>query len=381
MADEVQPNATGKVITNSASIKKTDVQTVLRTSPIGQVATAVGDNFRGINHQQAPSLIQINKEYYGLTFFTRPRLNLSEGNLKTLRELTPLLNTNSSSIQRIIRCYLDPVGNKRGDFTSPFVDADSPFISILSNQLVSMPGWPDLALPYSTSQEGVMKEQWNLVDGTCKILRSLDLTANFRNQVGDPITTMMMYWLQYMEAVYMGLVIPHPDAIWENEVDYHTRSYRVILDSTKRYVYRIGITGAAFPVSAPTGVPFNVETHHSGNGPVNSAASEQVSVHFAVSGISYNDDIIIHEFNTLGEMFNPGLKDITFSTTENGTPIANDKRSATYQKLSIDEIGLFNFRGYPRIDLYTYELEWFVRKDEYRQVLPLLTEFNKQRGK
>ena len=66
------------------------------------------NNVYGINHRQMPLPIPINKDQYGLTFFTRPQLNMRRENLKNLRIMHPLLTTQSTSYQRLIRCTLDP---------------------------------------------------------------------------------------------------------------------------------------------------------------------------------------------------------------------------------------------------------------------------------
>jgi hypothetical protein len=364
MADD-NTNASRDVKFSAPSIKSDDVDQVFRITPSGQTTTAIGDNFRGFNHRQAPSLIPINKDQYGMTFFTRPRMNLSEQNLRMIRKLAPLLSTREDSLQRIIRCWLDPVANKKGDISSPYVDSSMPFIPLLSNLLVSLPGWPDLVIPYSTSQEGVRKEQFNLVDGTEEILRSQDLIANFRNISGDPITPLFEYWLTYMRGVYFGELLPHPDAILENEVDYDTRIYRLVLDEKKRHVLRIAATGWGFPVSDPVGAVFNYEADV-GEGQFNNGL-QQISVHFANTGIQYNDDILLWEFNQCSEQwFNPGLADGT--------------RQTMYQKIAIDELPIFNYRGYPRINLETYELEWWVRKNEYQQMMSLIKQYKSVRG-
>lgn len=366
MADDKTYSASGRIATIAPSLKSDDVDKVFRLTPMGQITTAIGDNIRGINHRQAPSLIQINKDRYGLTFFTRPQLNLSDENIRVIRKLAPLLSKREDSTQRIIRCLLDPKGNKSGAFTSPWVDPELPFIPLLTNNLISLPGWPDLAMSYSTSHEGVRKEQFNVVDGTEEIYRSVDLTANFRNLQGDMITPMFEYWLTYMRAVYLGEIIPYPEFILNNEKDYETRIYRLVLDSTKRYVLRIAATGAGFPVSAPIGAAFNYEAD-TGNGPINDGL-QQVSVHFANSGIMYNDDILVYEFNLASEQyFNPAL--------------AEGKRDATFIKIPFDELPVFNFRGYPRINLATYELEWYVRRSDYNQIVPLVKQYKSNQGK
>lgn len=363
MADN--PIALPKVSLLDSKAKREQIDDVFRISPAGSISTAIGDNFLGINHRQAPSLIPINKEQYGLTFFTRPRMHLSDQNLRSMRKLAPLLSTRPDSIQRIIRCWLDPVSHKAGTIKSPYVDPCMPFIPILTNLLVSLPGWPDLAIPYSTSQEGVRKEQFNLVDGTEEILGSRDLVANFRNVSGDPITPLFEYWLAYMRGVYFGELLPYPEMILENEVDYDTRIYRLVLDERKQTVLRIGATGWGFPVSDPIGAIFNHEADV-GEGPFNQGL-QQISVNFVNTGIQYNEDILMWEFNQASEQwFNQGLQD--------------GLREQYFVKVAMDELPIFNFKGYPRINLETYELEWWVRKEVYSQLAGTVRNYKASRG-
>lgn len=341
---------------NKVKTNPDDLEQVFRISPSGHYSTAISDNFRGFNHRQAPSLIPINKEQYGMTFFTRPRCNLTSENLRMLRKMAPLLTNKEDSLLRIIRCWLDPVSHKKGVIHSPYVDDCMPFIPLLSNLLISLPGWPDQSAMYSTSQEGIRKEQYMLVDGTEEILRETPLTANFRNVSGDPLTPLFSYWLTYARAVYFGEMNPYPEAILRNEVDYDTRIYRLILDDKKQNILRIAATGFGFPVSNPIGAIFNFEADQ-GEGMYNQSL-QQVSVQFSNSGIQYNDDILMFEFNQCSEQwFNPDL--------------ADGKRQSSFVKVPFDELQIFNFRGYPRINLSTYELEWWVRKDEYQQMQAL----------
>jgi len=364
MADD-NSNVYRNVDYSATPTKSSEVDDVFRISPAGLHTTAIGDNFSGINHRQAPSLIPINKDQFGLTFFTRPRMNLSDQNLRIMRKLAPMLSTREDSLQRIIRCWLDPVGNKKGDFTSPYVDPCMPFIPLLSNLLISLPGWPDEAMQYSTSQAGIRQEQFALYDGTNEINRIVDLTANFRNVSGDPLTALFSYWETYGRGVYFNDIMPYFDAILENEVDYDTRIYRLVLDEKKQFVLRIGATGWGFPVSNPTGAVFNHETDV-GEGQVNTGL-QQVSVHFVNTGALYHDDILMWEFNQCSEQwFNPAMADGT--------------RETIFQKIPIAELPIFNYRGYPRINLETYELEWWVRKDEYRQLTSVIQKFKNPQG-
>lgn len=319
-------------------------------SPIGAIDTAIGDNFFGINHRQTPGAIPINKDVYGLTFFTRPRMNMASANLRNVRKLTPLLTSDANSIQRIIRNTLDPELEEVG-ITCPFVDPQLPFIPMLSNNLLSISGWPDMIAPTFTSQEGAYKESYSYVDGTVKQFGVYSLTANFRNVPGDPITALFMNWLIYAGAVFEGTMVPKMDMLIEKEIDYMTRIYRLVLDPTKQKVQKIGCCGVAFPTNAPIGAAFDYE-----NGTPLNMSNAQISITFQAIGFEAQDHILVEEFNKVGTMFNDQMKD--------------GVRERSMRKVPVQYLSIFNNRGYPRINPDTYELEWWVSADFYKQKIP-----------
>jgi hypothetical protein len=331
---------------------------VFQNTAVGPLSTAIGDSFYGINHRQTPNPIQINKDFHGLAFFTRPRLNLTSENLRAVRQLGPLLNNEPASLQRIIRCLLDPeIAKGRGGtiLSSPFVDPGQAFIPILTNHLISMSGWPDIIAPTFTSQEGVNKEAWSLVDGVTEPLQTFDITANFRNIPGDPITTMMLIWVHYQSMVYRGLLVPYPEMIIENEIDYQTRIYRLVLDASKTRVQKIAACGAAFPLNVPIGGAFDFDASR----PINQAMSDQISINFRCMGAMYQDDILVKEFNDTVTLFNIMMDD--------------RNREAGMVQIPMQALGVFNNRGYPHINPNTYKLEWWVSADDYSERMPLFS--------
>ncbi|MDR3392217.1 MAG: hypothetical protein P4L77_10845 [Sulfuriferula sp.] len=327
-------------------------------SQINPASTAIGSSFYGINHRQVPPAIQINRDYYGLAFFTRPYLNLSTPNLQTHRLFTPLLTTDPNSLPRIIRCLLDFTAPLKG-ITTPFVDPQQAFISPLTNHLLSMSGWPDISVQTFTSHEGLYKEVFGFVDGNiAEAVQSYDLTATFRNLPGDPITTFFFYWCQYMAAVFEGSLVPYPDSIFNNVIDYNTRIYRLVLDSSKTKVQKIAACGAAFPLSDPMGAAFNFDSQ---SGPLNTS-NDQITINFRCFGATYLDDILIDEFNRTVCLFNGGMVD--------------SKRTSGYTKVPMSALTIFNNVGYARIDPTTYELEWWVDNNTYQQMLPVINQKN-----
>lgn len=331
-----------------------NLDAILRNTPSGAISSAIGDSLYGINHRSTPNAIQINKDFYGLTFFTRPRMNLTSDNVRPVRQLGPLLTNEPASLQRIIRCLLDPqLASGRGGniYTSPFVDPHQAFIPMLTNHLLSMNGWPDVVAPTHTSQDGAYKEAFSFVDGVTDIYSTYDITANFRNIPGDPITTLSLIWTHYMSHVFRGTMVPYPEHIVENELDYMTRIYRLVLDSSKSRVQKIGACGAAFPINSPIGGAFDFASDR----PIHPGNDNQISLTFRCMGAMYQDDILIWEFNKTVETFNTLMSDLN--------------RESNMVKIPTAALVLFNNRGYPHIDTESYELQWWVTQDDYNSII------------
>lgn len=329
----------------------TTLNEVYKTTSLGDVASSIGSVFYGINHRQTPSPVPINRDVYGLTFFTRPQLNLSSANARAERSFIPLLTNEPASIQRIIRCYLDPrLSHGDSSFTCPFVDNDNAFMPLLTNHLLSCTGWPDPVLDTFTSEAGAYKEAYSMVDSSLDIYSTYDITATFRNMVGDPIRSLFYTWLTYQASVFEGIMVPYPDFLVKNEIDYNTRIWRLVLDKNKRYVQKIGCTGAAFPIEVPMGDAFNYES----DTPMNNS-NDRIAIRFKCMGACYQDDILVYEFNKAVGIFNPSMLEKNYQSN--------------MQKIPVEALQVFNNRGYPRIDPDTYELCWYVDRSEYHRVM------------
>lgn len=341
---------------------KGDVDLVARQSGLGDLTTAAANALYGINHRGVGNPVQYNTDNHGLTFFTRPRLNLSYDNIAMDRVLTPLLTNAEYTYQRAIRTLLDPVGANahNNPVRTPLVDHKSAFIPMLTNNLLSLSGWPDPVVGYYNSKEGPAKESWSMIDDVARNFGTFDLQASFRNIAGDPITLLFNTWIRYAARVYDGTLMPYPDSILENEIDYMTRIYRLVLDPTRQYVQKIAACGAAFPTSSALGAAFNFST----DTPFSQDNAQQISIPFHCIGVDYQDPILIEEFNFMVKMFNPDM--------------ADDKRDTMMQKLTPAELNYFNYHGYPYIrhrpsttrnrTSLSNELEWWVPKTVYAEM-------------
>ena len=354
---------TGKLFNNSADIlQATSIHTGYGPLNAGITSAFTGHNYRGLGNP-AP----VNNEQYGMVFFTRPRLNLSYDNLIRDRTFVGMLNENEASIPRAIRCILDPklekLGSAAGPITSRLSDPHNAFISIASNCLETMSGWPDPYIDTYTSRSGIYKDEWSMVDSYCKNYSAWDMSCNFRNIVGDPIGFMFHAWTQYASLVREGTFDPHMEMIMENEIDYNTRIYRVILDPSRRFVTRISACGAAFPTSNSIGSMFNYSTDG-----IYNRDGDQISVTFRCMGAMYYDPILIDAFNKTVWMFNEAMRSEE-QTAED--PHGDALRLRTLVKLPPAERHLFHGQGYPRINPHTAELEWWIPKVDYDATLAL----------
>lgn len=338
-----------------------------QTTPLGSLDKAIGNNLFGFNHRQIPAVIPSNKDLYGLTFFVKPQLNLQRDNIRNLRKFAPLLAADSLTIQNFIKCTLDPrlmTGytvqiNGRTTASSPpikcpLVDSMNSFIPVLTNNLNSISGWPDIIAPVRDSKPGLYGEVQSMVDGVTDFRGVFDLDVTFRNTKGDVILYMFYIWLHYSSAVFEGKLVPYPDFITEREIDYNTRVYRLVLDKHREKVVKIAATGACFPISVPTGSFFDFSTEK----PYNDQ-NKDITIRLRCNGVDYQDDILIHEFNQTVIIFNPDMDD--------------GPRENIMIKVPKTIMELFNHRGYPRINPDTNELEWWVSRELYdRKTLSFL---------
>ncbi|WJJ54908.1 virion structural protein [Xanthomonas phage RTH11] len=331
------------------------VDWMARGSGLGNLSEAMINALVGFNHRGVGNPVPYNQDNQGLTFFTRPRLNLSYNNLAADRRLSILgagKGNKRGHYPSAIRQWLDPDLSKAlyaaGDFTH-MVDPNTPFIAMLSNNLLSLSGWPDPIAEYYNSDEGMAKETWGMVDGIDTIYSAFDLQANFRNIAGDPISLLFQVWLIYMSLVYQGRMLPYPDSEMLREIDYQTRIYRLILDPTRTYVQKIAACGAAFPTSSALGQAFDF----SSDTPFEQGRANQISIPFRCFGAMYQDPILMREFNDVGEMFNPCMH-----------PLYREKYMT---RIPREILETYNYGGYPRINMDTNELEWWDFNEAYQK--------------
>lgn len=336
-----------------------EIDLVKRRGGYGSVNSSSFNVLHGINRGSAGNHVSPNEDHQGFVFFTKPILNLSTGNVMGIRKLQYLASTDPNSIACAIKCMLNPASfglkYEPTQVRSAAIDDTSPFIPVLTNTLRSLSGWPDSVVDFFTSEEGLAKQVYGWADSRAENYGTYDLTATFSNVAGDVVGNLASVVREYMCRVAEGTtMVPYPEFIAENEIDYQMRIYTLITDKTKRYLQKIACTGAAMIGAVPDGAAFN---HSADNNLV--ADTNETSIPFKCFGVRYNDPIIIRDFNDVGIMFNPAM------ATE-----ATRKKSMTL--LTSTEAALFNYKGNVRINTETNAIEWWIPTVEYTAINKLI---------
>lgn len=275
---------------------------ISRMSGKGSAVESIYEQLRGINSLATHPTMPPNREQFGLTFFTRPRMNLSDANLRAWRPFHSMIGgDNTPNLPRAIRAMFDPIGVWRRSKGSPLVNHEQAFIPWLSNALVNQSGWPEIAPGTFTSAEGNHHEAWSMIDDTIKNYRVWDLNTTLRNGAGNIIVMLLFYWVCYSALIYEGDMTPYPDAIIQNRIDYHTRIYRFSLDANKKRILSWWST-IAYPYTAPTAVGANSSI----DSPFNQEG-QQVSAAWKCHGCDTFDPIVLAEFNSIVQYFNPKM--------------------------------------------------------------------------
>ena len=369
-------------------------QNALDKASFGPVKNRVQKAFYGTDIEGIGNQLPIANNNTGYVFFTRPCLNLTNGNMANNKRMMPFMRSDPNSIEAAVRATLDPLSS-RGKLDdddsdthiiSNLIDPLNPFIAILSNSIVSLSGWPEAVLDAYTSTPGMRNETQSKPDGYVINYGSYSLNATFKNVVGGGVQKLVQLWQLYMSSTHIGEMYRYPQFIANSEFDFNTRIYRLIMDPSKKYVMEIAACGAAWPSvdTSPNNFNFNID-----NPTIDE--EKEISYRFNCDGFLHNDPSLIYEFNAHCGIFNTAMmpsdpeddvgeekvKGEVFDFKNQGSKLAAIKSIANMGKdlfstspgkrtdllirLSGEEQKKeFNNKAYPRIDPETMELLWYA---------------------
>lgn len=346
--------------------------------------TATVSNFLSRLDRHGTALLPANTLNYGYTFITRPRLNMSEGNLRQHPVLATLLNNSPNSVGFMIRMLLDtrlhrgkrirygasgtglhtnssePL-DKEAYFLSDLakqsslLDSRNPFFTPLCNGLKGISGWPDFNLVEETTEGDFHSGDFTFIKGSDMNNKTQELSLEFKDVQGSILLAIFYYWCLYMALQAKGVVMAYGDDIYLQRLNYTVSIYRFVTDPSRKHIVWWAKATGCFPKSVPVGALFNVN-----QGDVTISSATNFSVPFVANDIKYNDPDILLDFNYLMEKYCPGISEIYNSDTKTWVD------TGTYTKLPTNSVtdtisSSYNFMGLPYISgLHTgnFEMSW-----------------------
>lgn len=371
-----------KLYISDMNIRK-ELDYIAREKGYGSFSTINSLVLRGFNyHRHGQQFVRTNRDNMGYAFFTRPILNLTYDNLSAVRNMALLRNAGDKTVQRYVRATLDPwwqnglknANNFTGlgsvertanynDNQTQLVDRYNPFIPLLSNTVINLSGWKDIAINDYTSPAGVHGEQSIMADGYYYVTGAWEMSSSFRNLEGDPVSLLFQTWVQYMISCRQEYDMnPYPCFVEEREFDYNTRIYRFIMDHTKTYIQKYAAT-IAFPMSLPYGNQFNLDTSKNFID-----SNSEISITWKCVGADYNDPILFYEFNKLVAEYCPDLA-IDYTGYDFNTNSLMVKGKDRWTKLKPSEKAKGTYLAIPLINYMTSELEWWINNEDYNKYI------------
>ncbi len=311
-----------------------------------KIDKSYGSGLYGLGRYEDNLFRESPADHKGFVFFTRPMMNMSRNNLTRDRILNSLLVDTEDSVENYVRSMFDPRLYIDENLNCSLADPLSPFIPVLTNNIMSLTGHQDVSVDSYTTPAGVRKQQYNLLDGTDDLYGVYDLNVTYKNTYEDAVVMLFTAWIRYVTRCKEGIVSPYRKFIAKRIIDHQSRIFRLIMTEDKKYVKRIGASGPIVPDVNAVGkyYDYNRDTIY----------NDQIKTHsikFKVNGMEYNDPILLQEFNKTVGAFNPMIR---------GINAGKSASSMGLRKLSsLEEISNDN-RGYCRINLQTKELEWYV---------------------
>lgn len=316
-----------------------------------QTVMACTDRF-GIN------VADLNTENIGLTFITKPKLNLTMSNIRHEPILSTLVTDDPTTVPFAIRCYLDSnyatLGNSGLVATNSFYyDSRTPYINPLTNSISQIHGWPPFDVSTVTSEDGFFGENQTMAKGSDFNNQTYDLTLTFRDTTGSPALFLIHYWVYWIACMMQGSVTKYEEDIIQNRHSYTCAIYRFVLDASKTRITAWSKATGCFPRSSPINEKFDIASRSHFIDSLH-----EFSVQFVANHISYMNPNTLLEFNSI--------------VTKFAGPIFDSRGSKLRSDLAVlPNVASNNYKGFPYIDTWRphHPLYWLGDRNEQEDTI------------
>jgi len=281
------------------------------------------------------NMLPPNTETSDITLMTRPCLPMNSMSIKHDSFLRQFDTDRTNSVSFAIRCLLDKFWASTGSnvdlaHKSPLYDPRSPWITPVTNGLVSISGFPDPQIETKTTEGGYHQEDQTYVKGGTGMYRSQQLQLNFKDPQGGPLMLLFQVWIEIMAQLRDGRMMSYLDPINRNYLPYAVGIYHFNLDPTKTYITNWAKCTMCFPLTVPIGAVMNKSENQRF---ITSAG--QFTIPFMCNFIHYNKMNHLRSFNILTERYCKGVKSL---------PNLPNGRHNNYEGIPYIEASEFGFK-------------------------------------
>lgn len=279
-----------------------------------------------------PAMMPLSDNTIGLSFVTRPQLNLTDDNLSRSDRLKHLIGAGPDSIAGYIRGVLD---ERWAAANQPIMlNNKIPFIASLTSYLKTSTGFGDLQMEIQTTQPGLRNQVYQRVASKLEENGLYTMSQTYFNPKPGFIPGLFQTWMDWISEVTSGdrRLSPRDSYLFGNRVDFDCRIYHLIMNKDSRFVEQIFATVQSIPNSYPAGSQANIDNTQSSN---RGEGQDDFSVQFSSTGMRFNEWGLIQSFNEHSFGYNPGLKP--------------QYRHQRFRELKPSEYSQYSYDAYPLI--------------------------------
>lgn len=322
-------NYSGETLKNRQEIY--DIALTEGTSP-GYTSPLI-NSLRGLRILgKGPAMMPMADNTIGLSFVTRPQLNLTDENIMRSEKLISLFGAGPYSIASYVRGMLDEEwANSNYVY---LLNNRLPFITCLTEYLKVSTGFNDLQIKIDTSEPGLREQVYQRVNSKLEENGSYTLSQTYYNPKPSVIQALFQVWEDYISEVVSGdrEVSPRDKYLVRNKIDYDCRIYHLIMNADGIHIEHIFASVQSIPVTYPAG---SISTIDNSQNTLRGEGQDDFSVQFASVGQRQDEWGLMKAFNESVYKYNPNLEP--------------DKRNNHYREISPKEYSKYNYGAYPLI--------------------------------
>lgn len=171
-----------------------------------------------------------------------------------------------------------------------FVNYQSPFIPLLTNACMELPGARDFMLGSKETEGDYYGGRLNYPTGAGEINACGEISLTFEDNIWSHVFHLFYSWVLYIDLVSRGEILPRISNIWEKILDYTCSIYVFVLDKDQTTLRGWAKYTGCYPRSVPMG-----QIMHTAKGENDNWRT--ISIPFSYNHMEYMDPQIFTDFN------------------------------------------------------------------------------------